>query len=106
LRKLGHMPDALPTPFPTETDTEWALLLKLAEFPLVTATAVKQRNTAGIAQFALEAARLFTTFYHDCPVITADSPEQRDARAHLCIATRQAIQNALALLGIETPERM
>ena len=106
IRKLGELPDALPEPFPVETDAEWVLLLKLASFPDTVAAAVKQRTCAGIAQFALETARLFTAFYHDCPVIHADTQAQRDARAHLCAATRTTLQNALAILGIQTPERM
>ncbi|HOZ46514.1 MAG TPA: arginine--tRNA ligase [Candidatus Hydrogenedentes bacterium] len=106
LRKLGDTPEATPEAFPTETDAEWALVLKLAAFPEVVAGAVRQRNGASIAQFALETARLFTSFYHDCPVINADSDSQRIARAQLCDATRTVLQNALGILGIAAPERM
>ena len=106
LRKYGKVPAALPEPFPTETDAEWALLLKLASFPDAVAAAVKQRNASGMAQFVLDTARLFTTFYHECPVIKADSEELRVARAHLCAATLQTLQNALGILGMNAPERM
>jgi len=106
LRKFGQLPEALPEPFPTDTDVEWALLLKLAAFPDIVTAAAKQRNCAPIAQFALETARLFTAFYHDCPVINADTGAQRAARAHLCAATRTTLVNALGILGIEAPQRM
>lgn len=106
LRKFGPVPETLPNPFPAESDAEWALLLKLASFPDVVSGAAAQRTTSAIAQFALETARLFTTFYHDCPVLNAESDALRVARAQLCTATRTTMQNALGLLGIETPERM
>ena len=106
LRKFGPVPETLPDPFPTDTDAEWALLLNLASFPEVVAGAVHQRTTSPIAQFALETARLFTTFYHDCPVIQADTETLRTARAQLCMAARTTLRNALSLLGIEAPERM
>ncbi|MFP4500884.1 MAG: arginine--tRNA ligase [Candidatus Hydrogenedentota bacterium] len=107
LRKYNGDPAAPPAKdCPLDTDAEWALVLKLSDFPEVVAGALRQRTVAPIAQYALETARLFTTFYHDCPVLTADTPERAQARAQLCAATRQTIANALHILGIEVPERM
>jgi arginyl-tRNA synthetase len=105
LRKYGELP-ALPERFPVESDSEWALLTKLASFPDTVAGSVRTRSTAMIAQFALETARLFTTFYHDCPVLTAPTEDQRRARVLMCKATLHALSNALNLLGIEVLERM
>ena len=107
LRKYsGHLPSAPGKVFPASTDAEWALLTRLADFPQVVAGAIGQRTCAPIAVYALEVARLFTTFYHDCPVLTAETPEQIEARAQICRATLQTLQNALGILGIEAPERM
>ena len=72
----------------------------------VVASASQARNVAPLAQFALDAARAFTTFYHECPVLAAETEAQRTARAQVCAATRLALRNTLHLLGIETPERM
>ncbi|MBN2308377.1 MAG: arginine--tRNA ligase [Candidatus Hydrogenedentes bacterium] len=111
LRKLAAQTGA-PAPtevageFPVETDAEWALLTKIASLHETVAAAVRQRSCAPVAQFALDTARLFTTFYHECPVIDAGSDAQRNARAQICMATRQAIENALGLLGIDALERM
>ena len=107
LRKYqGELPAAPPQDFPADTNAEWALLTALANFPNTIATALTQRTVAPIAVFALEIARLFTSFYHDCPVLKADTPQQIQARLHICKATLQTLQNALALLAIDTPERM
>ncbi len=106
LRKFGEVPAEIAADFPATTDAEWRLLTHLASFPGIVAAATAQRACATIAQWALESARLFTGFYHDCPVLTADSGAKRIARVQLCAATRQALANALAILGIEALDRM
>lgn len=107
LRKYGQeLPAATAQDFPLTTNAEWALLLKLNDFPSIVAGCLAQRTTAPIAQYALEIAHLFTTFYHECPVLTAETPAKVRARAQLCAATRQTVANALHILGIEVPERM
>ena len=106
LRKFDGVPSELTVEFSIDTDAEWALLTKLASFPETVATAANQRNCAPIAQFALDTARLFTTFYHECPVLAAETDALRTARAQVCAATRTVLENALNLLGIEALERM
>jgi arginyl-tRNA synthetase len=106
LRKFGEVAKGTAVTFPVETDAEWMLVTKLATFPETVATALAQRNCAPLAQFALDTARLFTGFYHECPVLAAGTDALRVARAQVCAATRTTLQNALGLLGIETPERM
>lgn len=106
LRKYGELSAETAEDFPVRSEAEWALVSKLASFEGVVASTVSQRNCAPIAQFALETARLFTTFYHECPVLSAETPAMRTARAQLCVATRITLANALGLLGIDAPERM
>lgn len=107
LRKLGlALPVAPPADFPVETDAEWALLSRLATFPEVIENAANARSVAPVAQFALETAHSFTTFYHECPVRDAPTEAQRIARGLICAATRTTLENALGLLGITALERM
>ena len=48
----------------------------------------------------------FTTFYESCPVLKADSDEQRRSRLLLCDLTARVLATGLDLLGIAAPERM
>jgi len=59
-----------------------------------------------VADWLYGAARQFSAFYRDCPVLDAPSPELRAARLRLVSATAQCLQNGLRLLGIRAPERM
>jgi len=107
LRKHGRpLPDAPGAAFPLAADAEWALLTRMAAFPGVVDTALRQRTCAPIAGFALDFARAFTTFYHECPVLQAGDPALVEARLLLCRAALQTLRNALHVLGIEAPERM
>ncbi|MGI8476962.1 MAG: DALR anticodon-binding domain-containing protein [Thermomicrobiales bacterium] len=50
-------------------------------------------------------AKRFNDFYHTCPVLDSAEPT-RGARLALTDATRTALANGLALLGIEAPTAM
>lgn len=107
LRKYtGELPTVPDGDFPVESNAEWALLTKLAAFPDVTSGCLRQRTCAPIAVYVLDVARAFTTFYHECPVLTAPTPDLTRARLLVCRATLQTLKNALGILGIEAPERM
>lgn len=106
LRKAGQCPNGPEGPIPLTTDAEWSLLTRLASFPGTIAAAAAQRTCAPIAQYALDTARQFTAFYHECPVLQAESEALRRARLQLCLATRQTLANALGVLGIDVVERM
>lgn len=51
-------------------------------------------------------AQKYSTFYEACPVLKAETPELRDSRLLLCDLTARVLKQGLALLGIETVERM
>ncbi len=52
-----------------------------------------------------ELASSFTTFYEQCPVLTADG-ETRQSRLALSALTLRVLVTGLDLLGIVVPERM
>jgi arginyl-tRNA synthetase len=48
----------------------------------------------------------FSSFYEHCPILRADSEEQKMSRLALCEFTARVMEQGLALLGIESPEQM
>lgn len=107
LRKWDRpLPDRPAAGFAARADAEWALLLNLAAFPDRIRDAAAQRVCAPVAVYALELARAFTAFYHECPVLGAESAQVTEARLLVCRATLQTLENAMHILGITVPERM
>jgi len=58
-----------------------------------------------LCNYLYELAGRFTAFYECCPVLKADEPH-RSSRLALCDLTAKALRQGLAVLGIETCERM
>ncbi|MDY5437382.1 arginine--tRNA ligase, partial [Peptostreptococcus porci] len=58
-----------------------------------------------VTRFALDLAQSFNKFYHNNPIVVEDE-DVRNARLALVEATRQSLENALAILGINAPEKM
>lgn len=107
MRKVDlDIPDGPAEKFNTNSDAEWALLTKIAEFPNVVSSGLNQRTCAPIANYTLELSRLFSSFYNECPVLKAKTESLMMARLQICKATLQTLTNALGILGIEAPERM
>jgi arginyl-tRNA synthetase len=84
---------------------ELGLLQQIAVLPEEIQRAAEQYRPLLIANYAFELAKRFNDFYHACPVIQSPEPV-RTARLALVDATRTALANSLALLGIEAPGEM
>jgi arginyl-tRNA synthetase len=87
-------------------DDELALGMLLLRFPKAVRDAAETCNPARLAGHVLEVARAFAQFYHDNPVLQAETPGLVAARLELCRAVQVALQRGLELLGIEAPEQM
>jgi len=90
---------------PKEAD----LLLALAEFPDVVATAAQLRAPHRVSRYLEELAGTYHRFYDNCRVLPRGDEEITDlhrARLWLNDATRVVIANGLGLLGVSAPERM
>jgi arginyl-tRNA synthetase len=59
-----------------------------------------------LATYLFELATAFTDFYESCPILRADTEEQRRSRLFLADLTARVLAKALDLLGIKAPERM
>jgi arginyl-tRNA synthetase len=59
-----------------------------------------------LCTYLYELASEFSSFYEHCPILRADSEEQKMSRLALCDFTARVMEQGLALLGIESPEQM
>ena len=59
-----------------------------------------------LTSYLFELANRFSTFYENCPVLKAETPELLQSRLTLCDLTAKILRQGLALLGIEVVERM
>jgi arginyl-tRNA synthetase len=59
-----------------------------------------------LCAYLYDIAQLFSSFYENCPILTADSPEQQNSRLLLAALAGRTLKQGLQLLGLDTLERM
>ncbi len=87
---------------PAERD----LVLTLDAFDHAVREAYDRRAPNLIAEHAYRLAQTFSRFYATCPVLAAENETQKKSRLALAQTTLAQLEQALDLLGIETPDRM
>jgi arginyl-tRNA synthetase len=85
---------------------EAQLARQIVRLPEVVEDAAASEETHGITAYATELATTFHAFYRDARVIDEAEPDRSAARLALVAATKTTLANALALLGISSPEMM
>jgi arginyl-tRNA synthetase len=83
-----------------------ALAREALRLPEVVEDAAADEQTQGVTTYATELATTFHGYYRDRRVVDAADPGTSAARLALVDATRIALANSLALLGISAPEQM
>ena len=92
-------------PITLGTAAERSLALELLGFGRAVADAAVGAEPHKLAGYLFELASAFTTFYEQCPVLSA-AGEVRQSRLGLCALTLRVLVTGLGLLGISVPERM
>lgn len=85
---------------------ERALGLALLGFDGAVADALDTFQPHRLSTYLFDLATRFTEFYEACPVLRADSDEQRASRLALCDLTARVLASGLGLLGIRAPDEM
>ncbi|MFG2139206.1 arginine--tRNA ligase [Streptomyces sp. NPDC048650] len=86
---------------------ERAMGLHLDQFGETLAEVAESYEPHKLAAYLYGLASLFTTFYDQCQVVSADNPaEVVENRLFLCDLTARTLHQGMALLGIRTPERL
>lgn len=108
LRKAGDAGLNVDDDYKSEdlNEKENKLLKNLHNFPLTVEEAGREYSPAQIANYTFELCREFNQFYHDHSILKAETKDKVHLRLKLSMLTGRVIKNAMALLGIEVPERM
>jgi arginyl-tRNA synthetase len=77
----------------------------LGGFKPIVSGAAEQYKPSLVARYSLDLAQAFNEFYHECPVLKAES-KIRDSRLALIFCVKTVLKNALDLLGIQAPAEM
>jgi arginyl-tRNA synthetase len=107
LRKAAETGAAFePGPITIEAPAERALaveLLSLSSAVRAVETSLQPHKLCG---YLFSLATAYSTFFEQCPVLRAETPELRASRLRLCALTARELAIGLGLLGIAAPERM
>ncbi len=85
--------------------SERSLIALLADLPDVVRNVGAQYDPSLLTRYSIDLASAFHKFYTDCRCRDAEEPI-RKVRIALLLATKQALANACAMLGISAPEKM
>ncbi|MDR3301217.1 MAG: arginine--tRNA ligase [Spirochaetaceae bacterium] len=88
------------------SDSEWELVKTIAAYPEALEAAARAMNPSLLASFLYELSKNFARFYHECPVLNADTQDLQRARLELCRAVLAVLRAALNLVCIPFLESM
>ena len=109
LRKAQGMDDIQFTNYDSGVslnEKELGLIQRLCDFPAVVKQAGDEFSPAVICNYAYALACDFNSFYHDYSILNEPDADKRALRIALSAEVARVIARAMALLGIEVPERM
>ncbi|HSG35476.1 MAG TPA: arginine--tRNA ligase, partial [Sphingomonadaceae bacterium] len=104
-RKLEGEFDGRAASIILEKPEEIHLARLLARFGEVVPFVLEDHRPNLLANYLLELARAFHSFFEACPVLKSDEPV-RSSRLALCELSSKVLEKGLGLLGIRCPERM
>ena len=85
---------------------EVELIKTLADYPAVVRNAGQQFAPSVVAAYAYDLAKQFNGYYHDHSILKEECEVVRSLRLMLASEVARVIRSAMALLGIDVPERM
>ncbi len=85
---------------------EWALVKALGEYPATLKKAAEKLDPSEIAALLYEVAKLFSSFYHDCPILGIDNQALTAARLALVRCVKTVLENGMNLILVPFLETM
>jgi arginyl-tRNA synthetase len=104
-RRLDGPFDAAAATIHLEQPEEIHLARLFARFGEVLPMVIDDHRPNLLANYLLELARAFHSFFEACPVLKSEEP-RKSSRLALCKLTSTILEQGLGLLGIRCPERM
>ena len=105
-RKLGKDFSEVEGQIVLEAAHEHELAAKLAQFGEVLNNVCDKGTPHILCTYLYDVAGLFSSFYENCPILTADDEAQKQSRLRLAALAGRTLKQGLELLGLETLERM
>ncbi|WP_437187576.1 arginine--tRNA ligase [Planctomicrobium sp. SH668] len=108
-RRGGFDPEvvrASGAPILIQEPTERALALKLCRYSETLDAVILDARPNLLTQYLFELAGDLTSFYGQCPVLSAPDTATRDSRLRLCDLSGRILSHGLSLLGIAAPRIM
>jgi arginyl-tRNA synthetase len=108
-RKGETTPEAVRESRPTiflSNPAERGLGVRLLRYPETLELTASELKPNILADYLFDLANAYSTFYQECPVLKAESPERRASRLALIDLTARTLKAGLHLLGIGTVDEM
>ncbi|MBJ7575319.1 arginine--tRNA ligase [Luteimonas sp. MC1828] len=100
-----NLDNGLAQPLDLDSAATHLLITAISRWPELLAVAGQLLEPHLVAQYLLELAQAFQTYYNDHQFLVDDG-DLRDGRLALALATRQVLANGLDVLGVQAPEAM
>ena len=88
------------------TPAERALAIQILRFAEGLENTVADYRPNQLTNYLFELGNSYSTFFDQCPVLKAETPELRTSRLLLCDLTARTLKQGLELLGIPVVEKM
>ena len=85
---------------------EWELVKYLGEYPATVQKSAENKDPSVMTGYIYEIAKLFSKFYQNCPIMSAESSELKSARLALAKATLRILKEAMELVLVPFLDRM
>ncbi|MDU9389554.1 arginine--tRNA ligase [Pseudomonas sp. zfem002] len=105
-RKLGKDFSEIDGQIALQAAQEQDLAARLAQFAEILNNVAEKGTPHVLCSYLYDVAGLFSSFYENCPILAAETPEQQQSRLRLAALTGRTLKQGLELLGLETLERM
>ncbi|MDH4655089.1 arginine--tRNA ligase [Pseudomonas sp. JS3066] len=105
-RKLGKDFSEIDGQIILAAEQEQALAAKLAQFADTLGNVAEKGVPHILCAYLYDLAGLFSSFYENCPILSAEEQATQQSRLRLAALTGRTLKQGLELLGLQTLERM